>query len=92
MFVLNSVSGVSDYYANNDYHALHITKNIIANLNNNNNKQEIENSDMSKPPLYPEEELYGIISHNLKKNYDVREVFIFIAYLFKKALYNLLLI
>lgn len=85
MFVLNSVSGVSDHYANNDYHALHITKNIIANLNNNNNKQEMESSDnVPEPPLYPEEELYGIINHNLKKNYDVREVFIFISYLFKR--------
>jgi len=68
------ISGVSDHYANNDYHALHITKNIIANLNNNK-KQDIENSiDVPEPPLYPDEELYGIVGDNLKKNYDVREV------------------
>lgn len=71
----NSVSGVSDHYANDDYHALHITKTIIANLNNNNNKQDIK-SDLGvpEPPLYPDEELYGIVGDNLKKNYDVREV------------------
>lgn len=72
------VSGVSDHYADNDNHALHITKTIIANLNNNNNnnKQNIEiNFDSPEPPLYPVEELYGIVGENLKKNYDVREVF-----------------
>jgi len=70
-----SVSGVSDHYANDDYHALHITKTIIANLNNNNNKQDIKNNlDVPEPPLYPDEELYGIVGDNLKKNYDVREV------------------
>lgn len=70
-----SVSGVSDHYANDDHHALHITKTIIANLNNNNNKQNIKNNfDVPEPPLYPDEELYGIVGDNLKKNYDVREV------------------
>ena len=29
---------------------------------------------MPEPPLYPDEELYGIVGDNLKKNYDVREV------------------
>lgn len=77
------VSGVSDHYANDDYHALHITKNIIENLNNNNNKQGINNNtDVPEPPLYPDEELYGIVGDNLKKNYDVREVcIIFIIWL-----------
>ena len=28
-----SVSGVSDYFAENDEHALHITRKIISNLN-----------------------------------------------------------
>uniref|UniRef100_A0A2S2QRC6 Probable methylcrotonoyl-CoA carboxylase beta chain, mitochondrial n=1 Tax=Sipha flava TaxID=143950 RepID=A0A2S2QRC6_9HEMI len=70
-----SVSGVSDHYANDDYHALHITKNIIENLNNNNNKQGLNSStDEPELPLYPAKELYGIVGDNLKKNYDVREV------------------
>lgn len=69
------ISGVSDHYANDDYHALHITKNIIENLNiNNNNEDKISISDEPEPPLYPHEELYGIVGENLKKNYDVREV------------------
>lgn len=77
MFTIR-ISGVSDHYANNDYHALHITKNIIENLNNNNNKQDkINISGEPESPLYPHEELYGIIGDNLKKNYDVREVSIY---------------
>lgn len=70
-----SVSGVSDHYANDDNHALYITKNIISNLNSDNNKQNIENNiDAPELPLYPDEELYGIVGDNLKKTYDVREV------------------
>lgn len=70
---------MSDHYANDDNHALYITKNIISNLNNNNNKQNIEsNIDEPEPPLYPDEELYGIVGDNLKKNYDVREVFFYL--------------
>lgn len=74
MFTIR-ISGVSDHYANDDYHALHITKNIIENLNNKNNKEdELSISSEPEPPLYPHEELYGIVGDNLKKNYDVREV------------------
>lgn len=67
-------SGVSDHYANDDYHALHITKDIIENLNNNNKEDKTNISGEPEPPLYPHEELYGIVGENLKKNYDVREV------------------
>ncbi|XP_050427143.1 methylcrotonoyl-CoA carboxylase beta chain, mitochondrial [Adelges cooleyi] len=70
-----SVSGVADHYANDDYHALHITKNIIANLNSNNKAETgINDLNLPEPPVYPDEELYGIVGGNLKKNYDVREV------------------
>lgn len=66
---------MADHFANDDYHALHITKNIIANLYCYNDKQNINNNnDVPVPPLYAGEELYGIVGENLKKNYDVREV------------------
>lgn len=74
VFNIIRVSGVSDHFANDDYHALHITKNIIANLNHNNKQVMESNFDEPEPPLYPDEELYGIVGDNLKKNYDVREV------------------
>ena len=28
----------------------------------------------TEPPLFPAEELYGIVGENLKRNFDVREV------------------
>lgn len=46
-------------------------------MNSNKNKQNIEsNINVPEPPLYPDVELYGIVGDNLKKNYDVREVFL----------------
>lgn len=73
-FYFIRITGVSDHYANNDNHALHITKTIIANLGNNKKLNLENNIDIPVPPLYPIEELYGIVGDNLKKNYDVREV------------------
>ena len=65
-------SGVADHLADDDQHALQITRDIIANLNQVNTPYlEIRES---RPPLYPIKELYGIINHDARKQYDVREV------------------
>jgi len=65
-------SGVTDHYALDDQHALDITKRIVSNLN------LVKTSQLSRiapeEPLYPTDEIYGIISDNLMKTYDVREV------------------
>ena len=65
-------SGVTDHYANSDEHALAITRDIIANLNH----QKPESSVLrdSVEPLYPTEEIYGIVSQDLKKPFDVRDI------------------
>jgi acetyl-CoA carboxylase carboxyltransferase component len=65
-------SGVTDYFAEDDGHALEITRGIMANLN----RPAKENYDATEPrePLYPAQEIYGIIQKNLKKPYDVREI------------------
>lgn len=58
-----------------------MAKTIIANINSNR-KQDIENSDhVPEPPLYPDEELYGVVGDNLKKNYNVREVFLSVGFI-----------
>lgn len=62
-------SGVTDYYANNDYHALQQTRNIIYGLENNQYFEEF-----FEDPLYPTDEIYGIVGTNLKKTFDIREV------------------
>jgi len=65
-------SGVTDHFAEDEEHALEISRDILAHLNRPA-KQEIE---MHSPeePLYPVEEIYGIIQKDLKKSYEVREV------------------
>jgi len=65
-------SGVSDHYAQNDEHALQITRNIVENLN----RPPRFELDMSEPedPYYDPEELYGVVSHDVRKPYDAREV------------------
>jgi 3-methylcrotonyl-CoA carboxylase beta subunit len=65
-------SGVTDHYAQNDKHALTIARDIVSNLNR---KKTVELA-IKKPvePIYPAEEIYGVIPSDVKKPYDVREV------------------
>ncbi|CAF0982199.1 unnamed protein product [Rotaria sp. Silwood1] len=65
-------SGVTDYYAMDDAHALHLTRRIVANLNYIKPQQVVMKPSIE--PLYPADELYGIVGDNLKRVYDVREV------------------
>jgi 3-methylcrotonyl-CoA carboxylase beta subunit len=64
-------SGVADYYAQNDTHALAIARNIVANLNRV--KQVTLALREPAEPLYPAEELLGVIPGDARKPYDVRE-------------------
>jgi 3-methylcrotonyl-CoA carboxylase beta subunit len=66
------ISGVADHLAENDTHALAIARRIVANLN----RKKALPFEPAEPeePLYPPEELYGIVPTDLRKSYDVREV------------------
>ncbi|GAB4513752.1 MAG: propionyl-CoA carboxylase [Anaerolineae bacterium] len=66
------VSGVADHYAEDDEHALEIVRSIIATLN----RRKRLDMDVTTPedPLYPADELYGIIPATFRESYDVREV------------------
>jgi 3-methylcrotonyl-CoA carboxylase beta subunit len=66
------ISGVADHYALNDHHALSLARGIVAHLNRTK-PVELEITE-PRPPLYPAEELYGVINADIKKPYDVREV------------------
>ncbi len=65
-------SGVSDYFAEDDAHAIAIVRKIVKALPNN------EKARLSlrepRPPLYDPRELYGVVSRDLKVPYDCREV------------------
>ena len=66
------ISGVADHYAINDDHALHISRQIVSNLNY---RKHIETTVLPpEDPLYPPEDIYGIIQANARKPYDVHEV------------------
>ena len=65
-------SGVADHYAQDDHHALHIARRIVANLNT---KKSVDIPLMkSRDPEFDADELDGIVPVDLKKQYDVREV------------------
>lgn len=66
-----SQSGVTDHYALNDEHALHLARELIKNVNKSPHNRF--NADYESP-LYNSEDLYGIIDNDLQKTFDVREV------------------
>lgn len=66
------VSGVADYYANDDTHALELGRQIIANLNRRKIVSIV--TQQPKAPLYDAKEIYGIVNADSRKPYDVREI------------------
>ncbi|MEM6534231.1 MAG: carboxyl transferase domain-containing protein [Pseudomonadota bacterium] len=66
------VSGVADYLADNDDHALGLARRSVSRLNWTK-LGEINRAEAS-PPLYPTDEIYGIVDKDPRKPYDAREV------------------
>lgn len=66
------ISGVADYYAQSDEHAIAETRRIIANLNRQK-KQQVVLRDIVEPQ-HDADELYGIIPLDARYPFDVREV------------------
>ncbi|HMK84657.1 MAG TPA: carboxyl transferase domain-containing protein [Steroidobacteraceae bacterium] len=64
-------SGVTDYYAENDTHALAFARRAVARLRPPPLAQP---PSRSTEPAYDPEELYGIIPPSSRKPYDVREI------------------
>jgi 3-methylcrotonyl-CoA carboxylase beta subunit len=75
------LSGVADHLANNDMHALSIARDVVKNLASN---QALVGKNIARAameivappasPLYPAEELYGVIPTDTRKPFDVREI------------------
>ena len=66
------LSGVADYFAEDDAHALEITRGIVAALTSA--KTMPADAIAPEDPYYDPSELYGIVPADLRKGYDVREV------------------
>jgi acetyl-CoA carboxylase carboxyltransferase component len=66
------ISGVSDYYAKNDEHALEIARNIVETLDPAR-KFEL---DMAEPedPHYDPQEIYGIVPKDVRKPYNIKDI------------------
>lgn len=66
------ISGVADHYAQNDQHALNIARQIVANLNLTKTCSAVLKEN--REPLYDSKEIYGIISADTRKPFDIREI------------------
>jgi 3-methylcrotonyl-CoA carboxylase beta subunit/propionyl-CoA carboxylase len=66
------LSGVADYLADDDDHALHLTRTIVETLTT----RKTLPADMTTPedPAYDPKDIYGIVNADVRKPYDVREV------------------
>ncbi|MCC2636509.1 MAG: Methylcrotonoyl-CoA carboxylase [Moraxellaceae bacterium] len=66
------ISGVTDQLAENDEHALELARASVSRLN----RVKTVTADVRTPvaPLYPAEELYGIVPKDARQPFDVREI------------------
>jgi acetyl-CoA carboxylase carboxyltransferase component len=66
------VSGVADYFADDDAHALTICRTVVSTLNTVKHLP----ADMTTPedPKYDPAEMYGIVNADSRKPYDVHEI------------------
>ena len=65
-------SGVTDYLAENDTHAIEIVRRLVGNLNRMRHPWLALRAP--REPLYPSSDLYGIVQSNPRMLYDVREI------------------
>jgi acetyl-CoA carboxylase carboxyltransferase component len=66
------LSGVADYFAEDDDHALLLARTVVSTLNSVKRMP----ADLTSPenPAYDPKEIYGIVNTDTRKPYDVREV------------------
>jgi 3-methylcrotonyl-CoA carboxylase beta subunit len=70
--VHSKISGVTDHLADDDAHALEITRDIVSHLNRRKNMPFTVKT--AEDPAYDPKELYGIIPKDSRKSFDVREI------------------
>ena len=66
------LSGVADYYAEDDDHALHLARTVVSTLHTSKRMP----GDITTPeePRYDAREIYGIVNADTRKPYEVREI------------------
>jgi 3-methylcrotonyl-CoA carboxylase beta subunit len=71
------LSGVADHFAEDDDHAIEILRGIVETLTKEERGKTWLSYLSSLPPeepVYPAEELYGILPSSFRESYDVREI------------------
>ena len=66
------LSGVADYFAEDDAHAIELCRTVMSTLNTAKRLP----ADLTTPeePRYDPAEIYGIVNADIRKPYDVREI------------------
>src|SRR5690606_4106436 len=67
-----AVSGVADHFAEDDRHALQIARGIVGSFNRRK-VLPVATRPVAEP-LFPPEELYGVVPRDTRRPFDVREV------------------
>jgi acetyl-CoA carboxylase carboxyltransferase component len=66
------VSGVTDHLAESDEHALELARDVVRHVNT------VKRCDLDlqppEDPLYPAEEIYGLLPQDVRQPYEVREL------------------
>jgi 3-methylcrotonyl-CoA carboxylase beta subunit len=65
-------SGVTDHYAQNDAHAIGIARRIVATLKSP--RHNVLNMREPHAPLFPAEEIHGVVPVDGRKPFDVRDI------------------
>jgi acetyl-CoA carboxylase carboxyltransferase component len=66
------ISGVADHLADDDAAALEKVRDIVARFNTR--KEYLGDVAAPEDPLYPQDEIYGVLPKELRKPFDVREI------------------
>ncbi len=70
--VHSRISGVADHFAENDEHAIQLARDVVNHLGKYH-RQPLK-LEPPEDPLYPIEELYGIVPMDRRKNMDAYEI------------------
>ncbi|XP_011344516.1 methylcrotonoyl-CoA carboxylase beta chain, mitochondrial isoform X2 [Ooceraea biroi] len=66
-------SGVTDHYAIDDTHALHLARRVVKDLNKQS-PMDVKIAKNIELPAHAVDEIYGIVGTNVKRPYDVKEI------------------
>ncbi|KAJ7284070.1 carboxyl transferase [Mycena rebaudengoi] len=69
----SSESGVTDHLANDDEHALAITREVVGDLGKAAGTEGFPPA-APEPPLFPASELHGIVGTDIRQAFDMRDV------------------